>query len=193
MVARAAAAEATRRRILDAAVELFGTRDPDEISLEAIAVRAGVTLQTVLRRFGSKEQVFGAAAADRSVEIQRARQPERAGDVPAAVRALVASYETTLELSWRMLRLEAQHPILHEILDGARAAHRDWLSRTFAEVLPARGAARARSLDALFAATDFYLWKLLRIDLGRSAVESEACMRRLVEATVAQLRGEAAG
>lgn len=187
MVARAAAAEGTRRRILAAAVVLFASHDPDQITLEAIASRAGVTLQTVLRRFGSKDQIFSAAAAARSAEIQRARQVERAGDVPVAVHALAASYENTLELSWRMLRLETQHPILHEILVRARAAHRDWLVRTFGKLLPTPRAARTRALDRLFAATDFYLWKLLRTDLGRSVAEAEACMRDLVEAVVTRL------
>ena len=41
---------------------LFAERPYDQVSLPAIAERAGVTVQTVLRRFGSKEDLFAAAA-----------------------------------------------------------------------------------------------------------------------------------
>jgi AcrR family transcriptional regulator len=71
MGARADAAEQTRQRILQAALELFLTRDPDEITLEAIAERAEITLQTVLRKFGSKDALFAAAAEHKSAEIVR--------------------------------------------------------------------------------------------------------------------------
>jgi AcrR family transcriptional regulator len=191
MVARAEAAEETRRSIIDATVELFRENDPDDIALESIAARAGVTLQTVLRRFGSKDRVFAAAAEDKSAEIVRSREPERGGP-RAAVRALVASYEHIGELSWRLLRFEAQNPTLHAVLVNARALHREWIERVFADALPGRGGARERAVDALFAVTDFYVWKLNRIDLGRSRAETEATMLRLVEAVIARL-GEGRG
>jgi AcrR family transcriptional regulator len=185
MVARAEAAEETRRRILDAAVELFRARDPDEITLDAIAGGADVTLQTVLRRFGSKDQVLVAAAEAQSARIMQARAA-RADNPRAAVRALVSSYEQMGELNWRLLRLEAHSDALHRILVGARASHRDWIARVFADHVPARGAARERRLDELHAATDFYLWKLYRRDFGRTRAATEAAMLRLVEAVIGQ-------
>jgi AcrR family transcriptional regulator len=185
MVARADAAEETRRRILDAAVALYRVRDPDEITLDAIAGRADVTLQTVLRRFGSKDQVFVAAAEAESARIMKARAAQ-ADNPRAAVRALVASYEQMGDLNWRLLRFEAQSDALHRILVGARASHRDWIARALAGHVPARGARRERRLDALHAATDFYVWKLYRRDLGRSRAACEAAMLRLVEAVIGQ-------
>ncbi len=103
-----------------------------------------------------------------------------------AVRALVASYEQMGELNWRLLRFEAHSDALHRILVGARASHRDWIARAFAGHVPARGAHRERRLDALHAATDFYMWKLYRRDLGRSRARCEAAMLRLVEAVIGQ-------
>ena len=184
MGARADAAKRTGRAIIDAAAELFWERDPDEITLEAIAARAGVTLQTILRRFGNKDAVFAAAAEVKSAEIARSREPERPGDRAAAMRALFASYEQMGTVNWRLLRFEHQGGALHQILVDARASHRDWVSRTFAEVLPRRGAERERRIDALFTATDFYVWKLSRLDLGRSRAETEANMLMLVDALV---------
>jgi AcrR family transcriptional regulator len=185
MGARAAAAEATHRNIVAATVELFRHHDPDAITLEQIAERAGVTLQTVLRRFGTKHDVFTAAARAQSAAIQQARQPVRANDPRAAIETLIASYEQLGDLGWRMLRFEGQHPAIHEALVGARATHRAWLAEVFAERLPRRGAARDRAIEALFGVTDFYLWKLYRIDLGRTREETEATMRGLVEAVLA--------
>jgi AraC-like DNA-binding protein len=55
-VARARAQERTREALLDAAVEEFYGDRWGQASLEALATRAGVTEQTLLRHFGAKEQ-----------------------------------------------------------------------------------------------------------------------------------------
>lgn len=184
MGARAEAAERTRRAIIEATAALFWERDPDEITLEEIAARAGVTLQTVLRRFGSKDALFAAAAEVKSAEVARSREPERPGDRAGALRALFASYERMTEVNWRLLRFERQNAVLHRILVNARAMHRDWIARTFAELLPRSGVERGRRIDALFTVTDFYVWKLHRADLGRSRGETEAQILLLVDAVV---------
>jgi hypothetical protein len=55
MTAQAQAAQATAQAIIAAARTLFAERPYDLVSLPLIAERSGVTVQTVLRRFGSKE------------------------------------------------------------------------------------------------------------------------------------------
>ena len=189
MGARAEAAEQTRVRIMEAAVTLFTDRDPEAVTLDAIAAHAGVTLQTVLRKFGSKDGLFEATVAHKGAEIMQSRQPERAGEPAAAVRALCASYAELGERNWRMLRYEAQSPALRMAQESARALHRRWLAQSFAALLPRRGAERERRLDALFSVTDFYLWKLWRMDLGRSPADAEAIMRGLVETLAAAFEG----
>ena len=189
MGARAEAAEQTRVRIMEAAVTLFTDRDPEAVTLEAIAAQAGVTLQTVLRRFGSKDGLFEATVAHKSAEVMQARQPERADDPAAAVRALCSSYAELGQRNWRMLRYEAQSPALHMALVNARALHRRWLEQSFAALLPRRGAERERRLDALFSVTDFYQWKLWHMDLGRSPAETEAIMLGLVQTLAAAFAG----
>jgi len=190
MGARAEAAERTQRAIVDATAALFWERDPDEITLEEIAARAGVTLQTVLRRFGSKDGVFAAAADAKSVEVARSREPERAGDRTGALRALFASYEQIGAVNWRLLRFENQNPVFHRILAKARAMHRDWIARTFAELLPRGGAERERRVDALFTVTDFYVWKLYRTDLGHGRRETEAHIQSLIDAVIRRFNHE---
>ena len=61
MTSRARAVEETRRRILDASVDLHGERLVADISLDDIAERAGVSVQTVLRHFGSRAGLVEAA------------------------------------------------------------------------------------------------------------------------------------
>jgi hypothetical protein len=41
-------------------------------------------------------------------------------------------------------------------------------------------------LDALVAATDVYIWKLARRDMGRTREETGIILRRLVDAVLAQ-------
>ena len=64
MGARAEAVSATTARILDVAARAFTERPYDDVSLAAIADASGVTVQTLLRRWGSKEGLVDAAALD---------------------------------------------------------------------------------------------------------------------------------
>lgn len=59
----AAAVTSTRTRILDAAVELFGARGVDAVSLDEIAVAVGVRKQTVLYWFATKDELVDAVFA----------------------------------------------------------------------------------------------------------------------------------
>lgn len=66
----------TRTRILDAGVELFGTRGVDAVSLDEIAVAVGVRKQTVLYWFATKDElvdtVFAAAVDQLGAAIDAA-------------------------------------------------------------------------------------------------------------------------
>jgi AcrR family transcriptional regulator len=63
MTSRARGVAETRRRVLDATVDLHGERLAADISLDDIAERAGVSVQTVLRHFGSRSGLVEAAFA----------------------------------------------------------------------------------------------------------------------------------
>jgi AcrR family transcriptional regulator len=59
-------------RILDAAVAVFASEGFDRANMEVIAAQASTTKPTLYARFGSKEELFVAAAA-REVSIRRDR------------------------------------------------------------------------------------------------------------------------
>jgi hypothetical protein len=61
--------------------------------------------------------------------------------------------------------------------------HHDWCARTFAPYLPAvDGETYPVRLDAFVAATDLYLWKLIRRDLGRTAGQTRQVISTLLHA-----------
>ena len=129
MSARADAAEATGERILDSAVELFWERPTDQIPLDEVASRAGVSVQTVIRRFGSKDGLLAAAVEREAARVGAQRDLAPTGDVAGAVNVLVDHYE---ELGDRVLRLLAEEdriPGLREIADRGREYHRQWCSK----------------------------------------------------------------
>jgi AcrR family transcriptional regulator len=181
METRAAAAAANAERILDATVEVFWERTGDELSLEEVARRAGVTVRTVIRRFGGKQGLF-AAAVDRETERVRVdREQAPIGNVTDAVHVLIASYEITGDRMLRALAEEQRVPALAQIVDRGRALHRDWCARMFAAALSGRtGVERARRLAQLVAVCDLYTWKTLRRDAELSRRQTELAIVELL-------------
>src|ERR687893_2721991 len=157
MRARAEAAAETGRRILEATIELHRERYFDQVSLEDIAERAGVTVQTVIRRFGSKERLIEAATemANRQVVHQRDQAP--VGDIEGAVKNLMEHYEEWGDSALRLLAQEERVPAFRSITDTARALHYEWVEHTFGPLLAKRtGEERQRLLAELIAICDVY-------------------------------------
>ena len=69
MTARAKSADETRERILARAYDLWLAEPYESVTLEAIAARAKVTKQTILRLFSSKDELAVAV-----VDWQRPRE-----------------------------------------------------------------------------------------------------------------------
>ena len=179
MSARAGTVAATRERIARQAMALFLEHAYEDVTLAAIAKAAGVSHQTVLNHFESKDGVVLAVAELLAAETRSARYDAEPGDVAGAVRALVGDYERIGDANFRWAASERLQN-LAELLDEARRSHQEWLVAMFGDRLPADPAARRRSVHALHAATDVYSWKLLRRDLGLSRSETEKTMAGLV-------------
>ena len=180
MGARAEAAKATGERILKAVAELFLEHYYDELSLDRIAERAGVTVQTLIRRFGSKEALVAAAALHLTEQVVAQRNQAPVGDVGGAIENLLDHYEAVGRLVLRLLQQE-HVPTLARIAAGGRKVHRRWVARTLGPLvvdLPVEE--RRMRLDQLTVVTDVYMWRLLRLDLGRSRAHVQRSLVDLV-------------
>jgi AcrR family transcriptional regulator len=182
MRARADAVEATRARLQQAAVEAFGARPYDDVTIAAVASAAGVSHQTLLNHFGSKEGLYMAAVAQVGARIAELRAAARPGDVTSIVGVLMDQYEAFGDGNARAAALNERSPAVAAMLKDARGYHQRWLADMLGARLPAAGADRRQLLAALHAATDVFTWKLLRRDLGLSRRATATTMTRLVNA-----------
>jgi AcrR family transcriptional regulator len=184
--ARAQSALETARRIVDAFLALLMTQWFDEITLDRVAADAGVTVQTVVRRFGGKEGLLAASVKTLSDQIHAQRATPQ-GDIGRVAAGVIADYEKTGDAVIRLLALEPRHPALKEVLDIGRGEHRNWVASAFSQMLGALHApTRQHALDALVTVTDVYVWKLLRRDMGRGVPAATATLKRLIHATITE-------
>lgn len=186
MRARAESAERTGLRIMDAAIALWRERDYDEFTLREVADRAGVSLSTLMRRFGSKEGLTEAVLTSDRVGTQRRRDAVAAGGIDDAVRMIVDDYEVNGDAVIRMLALEDRMDIVRRVVEAGRQAHTAWVERVFAPLLARAPVRRRRQMLQLVIATDVQTWKLLRRDRRLAVRETRAVMRELCEAIVGE-------
>ncbi|WJH23580.1 TetR/AcrR family transcriptional regulator [Pseudarthrobacter defluvii] len=182
---RTSAAAQTGRRILQATEDLFMEGPLADVTLSAVAARAGVTVQTVIRRFGDRASLIGACSAAAMDRVGSERNAAPPGDVPAAVDNLLEHYETTGALALKMLAEEETSSVLAEITEGGRQLHREWCERVFApfltdDFLP-DGVERKRRFAQFVALCDVYTWKLLRLDAGLSRDQVAHCLLEMLE------------
>ena len=176
MRARAEAAAETERRIFAAARDLVGERPFAQVTLDDVASRAGVTAQTVIRRYGSKDGLIRAVAGEVHAEVREQRFKAPIGDIAAAVSNLVEHYEATGDETFRLVCQEEQVPVLSEVLGTGRAMHRAWVTRVFAPWLGRLHVAERHRRTA-----HLFTWKLLRRDAGLGRRQTEHAIREMLE------------
>jgi AcrR family transcriptional regulator len=182
---RAQQAERTRERVLQATIAL-GYRNPlAQVTVRAVAESAGVSVQTVLRQFGTRDALIAAAItrAQGEVRDERTVDPD---DLGATMDALMAHYERVGDGMLGLLGRESWEPEVAAITTAGRAIHRDWVGRAFARALRDAPDPDAAT-DLLVAATDLYVWKLFRRDRRLSRAATAARMRALVDAVLTSL------
>jgi AcrR family transcriptional regulator len=184
--ARAQSAESTAHRIVDAFLERLMKQWFDEITLDLVAKDAGVTVQTIVRRFGGKEGLLSNAVKTLGAQIVATRASP-SGGLKRLVDNLIEDYEQTGDSVLRLLALEPRHPDLKQFLDFGRSEHRRWVSTAFSETFgKLSDTGRKGVLDALVIVTDVYTWKLLRRDMGRNVSATAATIQLLIQATITE-------
>ncbi len=185
-VSRAKSQERTREALLDAAMEEFFGDRWQKTSLETLATKAGVTKQTLLRHFGSKDGLLLQAIVRSGSQIFDQRWSVAAGDIAGAVENLLDHYE-----DWgpRALRIGAwlEGPVLlAKLSQMARQVHYDWVGYVFGPWLESlEEPERSRRRATLIALCDVHTWQLLSRDLGLPRPEVHATLKGAIEAVLA--------
>jgi AcrR family transcriptional regulator len=185
--ARAAATQEATERILDAVEDLFWADPTRPVGLGAVAERAGVSVHSILRRFGSQEGMLDAAIQRRKGLVEMQRGEPTPGDLAAVVHAISEHYEQMGDRVLALLAAESQLESIKRLVELGRDVHVDWCRRMFAPALARRrGARRERLLAQLVAISDVYTWMLLRRQRGLTRAETERALLEMLEPLVAK-------
>jgi AcrR family transcriptional regulator len=178
---RALLQQETRRRILDAVVELHETVGPARTSVSAVAGRAGVERPTVYRHFPNERAMLAACSAHfharhpmpDAASWSQIRDPEER--LRVALESLYRHYEETEGMTANVLRDAEVIPALAELLGPTReqmSALPDLLLRGWG----ARGSRRRRLRAALAHALAFPTWRSLADDQGLDREDAVSLM-----------------
>lgn len=187
-VARARGQQRTRDALQDAALDEFYEGRWQQASLEALSAQAGVTKQTLLRHFGSKDGLLVQAVGRDAKQVLDQRRSVPAGDIGGAVENVLDHYEAWGERSLRVgAWLQSGPPMLAGLSQAARQFHYEWVEHAFGHWLePLSGKARARRRAALIVLCDVQTWWLLSHDLRLKRSEVHAILTDLVERLLAE-------
>jgi AcrR family transcriptional regulator len=165
---RAERQQETRRRIVDAAIDLHATIGPARTTVSAIAERAGVQRHTFYRHFPS-ERELGFACSGHYLERNPPPDPEAwlavegsQERLSTALAELYRYYEANEAMLSSVLRDAEIHPLTREVFDLRFAAAFARMVEILAAPFRARGRRRARLQAAVQLAIDFRTWQLLR-------------------------------
>jgi len=78
-VRRRLSVDRRREELISVALELFGTRDPEDVSIDDVAARAGASRALVYHYFGGKQELYLAALRSAAEELEARLRPP--GDV----------------------------------------------------------------------------------------------------------------
>src|SRR5438105_192561 len=178
---RAERMEETRRRIVEAAIELHRTKGPARTTLSDIARLAGVQRHTLYRHFPGEREV-SVACSGLYFETHRPPDPEAwrtIGDPGDRLRhglaALYHWYEQVEDMFSCVLRDAEVHPLTREMFALRGRDSTTAIREALSEVLDPRKATQA----ALDLALDFRAWQRLRAS-GLSNGEGAETMARAI-------------
>lgn len=172
MLERAEQVARNDQKIMDAVASLWLKVPISELTLDKVAENSGVTVRTILRKFGTKEGLLKACMENEGERFTRKRMQVTPGDLPGILSALLEEYEHMGDALIRTLTVEYEYPSTRQLLKKARMVHREWCIKVFEPFLPSESSdSYEKILSAYIAGTEFYLWKLLRRDLNKSAEE----------------------
>jgi AcrR family transcriptional regulator len=162
--------------LLEAADEAFLSGPWEQVSLEAIARTAGVTKQTLLRHFGSKNGLLEKTLERAIGEVEEQRLAAPTNDIAGAVDNLLDHYEIRGGRAMRSSNLDLDGP-LADLGRRAREFHYAWVERVFGRWLAAAPPTQHDKLRAaLIAVCDVQSWWILSHDLALPRADVRATL-----------------
>ncbi|MDA0169876.1 TetR family transcriptional regulator [Solirubrobacter taibaiensis] len=172
-----------RRRVLEAAAELF-ERDPECVTMEAVAAAAGVGKGTVFRRFGDRTGLVRALISDSEIELQERMirgAPPLGPGAPARER-LIAFGAAYLQFLERHARLMASAEGPSWLLSDVYALYRTHLVLLLEESCGASAPYLADVLMAPLAAPAFlYQRRVRQMSVAELTTAYEDLVARLID------------
>ena len=188
---RAERLTATRKRIVEATVELHDSLGPSRTTISAIAERAGVQRLTVYRHFPDERTLFQACSGHWTTQNPKpdpakwALLDDPAERLRTALTEIYAFYRATEGMTGNILRDLPGSPVLQEV---AAPMIEYW--QTVRDVLErgwkARGQKRALLRAVIGHAVDFQTWRSLTGREGLDDVAAAEAMVRLARAVQTQ-------
>jgi AcrR family transcriptional regulator len=191
MKKRAQLQRETRRRIVEATVELHRTHGPAHTTIKEIAQRAGVNRLTVYNHFPDQADLLKACSRRWTEQHPRPdptpwaqiRDPQER--LRTALTELYGYYARTEPMRANVLRDAETMPALAALLEGTVVPYLETLRDVLAEGWEVRGKGRRRLLLAtLKLAIDFHTWRTLELGSGLSREEAVETMLGAVRSSV---------
>jgi AcrR family transcriptional regulator len=186
-VERAKAQERTREALIEAATDEFFEGNWLKTSLDSLSRRAGVTRQTLLRHFGSKDGLLMQSLMRGAAQVRDQRWSTPTTDIPGAVENVIDHYEEWGERSVRIGAWQRGPTVLALFANAARQMHYDWVEHAFAGWLDKfDDETRAERQAILVVLCDVQTWWILSNDLSLPRHKVHAILTDQVERALEQ-------
>jgi AcrR family transcriptional regulator len=192
MKKRAERQRETRRRIVEATVELHRTRGPANTTISEVAQRAGVNRLTVYNHFPDLSDLLRACSRSWT-EWHPAPDPTpwaQISDPQVRLRTALADlysfYARTEPMRANVLRDAQTMPELAALLEGSVVPYLEEVCELLAEGWEVRGKVRRRLLATVALSLDFHTWRSLERGSGLSREEAVETMLEAVRSSVSR-------
>jgi AcrR family transcriptional regulator len=190
MKKRAELQRATRRRIVEATVELHRTKGPAHTTISEIAQRAGVNRLTVYNHFPDITDLLK-ACSKHWTERHPAPDPTPWAEISdpqerlrTALTQLYGFYARTEPMRANVLRDAQTMPALAALLEGSVVPYLGAVRDLLAEGWEVSYDRKKRLLATLTLAIDFHTWRSLERESGLGREESVETMLEAVRSSV---------
>lgn len=182
---RAEQMDRTREKLIEAATDLVAEAGGEELSIRAVAARAGVSVPTAYRYFADRGALLEALAAWIDARIGGPKVPTTAQELSAWARQIYVGFDE----NDRLMRAQLHTPVGRAVRARNRASRRTMLlelaERSFPSAPPR---ARRRAIALLQMLVNVPAWTALHDEWGMSGAEAGELSGWAVEVIFEALR-----